>query len=82
MDAGVETRPRKRPLLAPAFVRAVLAGHSALGLAFAAVIYVVCLSGTLAVFIHDFQRWEQPDGPIVAGPIEPGCRRRGRPRRI
>jgi uncharacterized iron-regulated membrane protein len=71
MDVSVEARSRRRPLLAPSFVRAMLAGHSALGLAFAAVIYVVCLSGTLAVFVHDFQRWEQPDGPVLAGPASP-----------
>ena len=35
MEARVETRPRKRQFLPPDFVRAMLAGHSALGLAFA-----------------------------------------------
>ena len=34
-------------------------------LAFAALIYVVCLSGTLAVFLHEFQRWEAPDAPVL-----------------
>ncbi|HUD30307.1 MAG TPA: PepSY-associated TM helix domain-containing protein [Novosphingobium sp.] len=59
---------RKKPLLArvPAdFVRAVLKGHSALGLAFAAAIYLVCLSGSLAVFAHEFQRWELAGLPRV-----------------
>jgi len=42
------------------FVRKMLAGHSALGLAFAAVMYLVCLSGTLSVFYQEFERWEQP----------------------
>jgi uncharacterized iron-regulated membrane protein len=65
MDELVEPRLRKRQWLAPDFVRAMLAGHSALGLAFAALIYVVCLSGTLAVFLHEFQRWEQPGAPIL-----------------
>jgi len=46
-------------------VRAVLSGHSILGIAFAAVIYIVCLSGTVAVFTRDFQRWEQPAAPVV-----------------
>ena len=49
----------------------MLAGHSALGIAFAALIYVVCLSGTLAVFLHELYRWEQPDGPVVATPLAP-----------
>jgi uncharacterized iron-regulated membrane protein len=71
MDDRVEQKPRKRVFLAPWFVQAVLAGHSALGLAFAALIYVVCLSGTLAVFAYEFQRWEQPDGPVIAGAISP-----------
>jgi len=41
----------------------MLAGHSALGLAFAALIYIVCLTGTVSVFLMELQRWEQPDGP-------------------
>lgn len=71
MDDKVETRPRKRNFLPPDFVRAMLAGHSALGLAFAALIYVVCLSGTLTVFLYEFQRWEQPSAPTVTAPLAP-----------
>jgi len=52
--------------LSPATVRAVLGGHGILGLAFAAVIYLVCLSGTLAVFARDLEHWEQPRAPSVA----------------
>ncbi len=58
-------RPRGWPL-SPATVRAVLSGHGILGLAFAAVIYVVCLTGTLAVFVHDLEQWEQPGAPRIA----------------
>lgn len=47
------------------FVRAVLRGHSSLGLAFAALIYLICLSGSLAVFAHEFQRWESARGPHI-----------------
>lgn len=47
------------------FVRAMLAGHSALGLAFAALIYLVCFSGSVAVFTQEFSRWEQPQGPVL-----------------
>lgn len=68
-SAGRPTQGRKRPLLPPKFVQAMLAGHSALGLAFAALIYVVCLTGTLSVFLHDFHRWEQPNAPTASGPI-------------
>ena len=69
MDAPVVKKPRKRAFLPPDFVRAMLAGHSALGLAFAALIYVVCLSGTLTVFLYEFQRWEQPTAPVVGVPM-------------
>lgn len=47
----------------PDFVRAVLKGHSGLGLAFAAAIYLVCLTGVLAVFVNEFMRWENPAAP-------------------
>lgn len=66
-----QPQPRRKPLLSrvPAgFVRAVLKGHSSLGLAFAAAIYLVCLSGTIAVFAREFERWENPLAPLVATP--------------
>lgn len=47
----------------PGLVRRALAGHGALGLLAAGLLYLVALTGTLAV-IHDrWQRWEQPDVP-------------------
>lgn len=54
------------------FVRAVLRGHSSLGLAFAALIYLVCLSGSIAVFAHEFQRWESATAPQVTA-VTPGA---------
>lgn len=63
-------REAKRAWLSPAFVRMMLAGHSALGLAFALLIYVVCLTGTITVFMFEIQRWEQPDAPVVAEPVD------------
>lgn len=60
---------RARPA---SFVALVLAGHSALGLLFAAAIYVLCLSGTLAVFANELRFWERPDGPVV-GQITPAA---------
>ena len=69
----------RKPLLSrvPAdFVRAVLKGHSALGLAFAAAIYLVCLTGSLAVFAHEFERWEQPEAPRLSA-IAPEAVQRG-----
>lgn len=62
-------KARKRQVLPPQFVRAMLAGHSALGIAFAALIYIVCLTGTLAVFTHELKRWEQPDAPRIEGSL-------------
>lgn len=53
------------PRIPAEFVRAMLAGHSALGLAFAALIYLVCFSGSIAVFTQEFTRWEQPAGPVL-----------------
>jgi uncharacterized iron-regulated membrane protein len=65
-DTSTPNSARQRKnWLSPEFVRAMLAGHSALGLAFAALIYIVCLSGTLAVFVLEFKRWEQPNAPLV-----------------
>jgi len=66
--AARESR-RKRQFLPPQFVRAMLAGHSALGIAFAALIYIVCLTGTLTVFMHELKRWEQPDAPRIDGSL-------------
>lgn len=64
-------KPRKRQFLPPQFVRAMLAGHSALGIAFAALIYIVCFTGTLAVFLYELERWEQPDAPVIEQPLSP-----------
>lgn len=69
-DASPKAAPRKAgkpiwPKVPAGFVRSVLAGHSALGLAFAALIYLVCFSGTVAVFAREFQRWEQADVPVL-----------------
>jgi uncharacterized iron-regulated membrane protein len=68
-EAASVRKARKRPFLPPQFVRAMLAGHSALGIAFAALIYIVCLTGTLTVFMHELKRWEQPDAPRIEGAL-------------
>ena len=46
------------PKVSPAFVEKNLTGHKILGLAVAAVLYLVCLSGTVTVFYIDIQAWE------------------------
>ena len=71
MEQRVDPKPRKRQFLTPDFVRGMLAGHSALGLAFAALIFIVCLTGTVCVFIQEFHRWEQPDAPIITRALTP-----------
>ncbi len=60
------------PKASAPLVRAILAGHSALGLAFAALIYLVCFSGAMAVLLTEIERWEAPqiaprrDAPLNA----------------
>lgn len=49
------------PKVPAGFVRSVLAGHSSLGLFLAALAYLVCVTGTVAVFADELRRWEQPD---------------------
>jgi uncharacterized iron-regulated membrane protein len=53
------------PRIPAGFVRAMLSGHSELGLAVGALIYLVCLTGTVAVFVNELQVWEQPNTPVV-----------------
>lgn len=47
-------------------VAKAVAGHSAIGLAVAALIYILCISGAIAVFNHELQRWEQPGAPEIS----------------
>ena len=46
--------------LSPALVKKSLSSHSWIGLLVGVMMYLVCLSGTLAVFYQEFERWEQP----------------------
>lgn len=41
-------------------VQRALAGHSAVGVLIGAALYIVCLSGALAVLQEHLQRWEEP----------------------
>jgi uncharacterized iron-regulated membrane protein len=54
------------PKVGSAFVRDQLIGHKLLGLALAALMYVICLSGTVAVFYREFERWEKPAVPEMS----------------
>lgn len=63
MTDAPAAKSKRQPLLPPGFVAAVLKGHSGLGLAFAAILYLVCLTGTVAVFVHELERWENATAP-------------------
>lgn len=47
------------------FTQAMLHAHTWVGLVFGALIYIVCVSGTLAVLVDEFAQWEAPDAPTV-----------------
>lgn len=49
--------------LNPTLVKQPLASHSWIGVTIEALMYLVCLSGILAVFYPEFERWEQPSVP-------------------
>jgi len=40
-----------------------LEAHSLLAVVFGALIYILAITGTLSVFNHELQRWEQPNAP-------------------
>ena len=58
-------RPR-RSWWSEGLVKSSLSGHSLLGLALGALIYQVCLTGTLSVFSAEFKRWEHPNAPMMS----------------
>ncbi len=41
-------------------IKQLLAGHGWLGVTVGAVLYLICLSGTVLVFMQEIERWEQP----------------------
>lgn len=76
MNAPLSAKQRRKRLLPTAFVAAVLSGHSVLGLAVSALIYLTCLSGTIVVFAQELERWEQPAGPVLTS-VTPAAIDRG-----
>ena len=66
-------------ILSADLVRRALAGHAAIGLLAGALLYILCLSGTLIVVHEEWQRWEQPAMPemtaIAPGAVEAGIAR-------
>ena len=57
-------------------VKRGLSAHAAMGLLAGALLYLVCLSGTILVFYEEWQRFEQPDAPEMAR-IAPAAVQRG-----
>src|SRR3546814_15003730 len=53
-------------------VQRALSAHAAIGLLASALLYLVCLTGTIVVFYQEWQRIEQPAAPEMAR-IAPGA---------
>ena len=51
------------PVNTPSISKRSLSAHAWLGLFVSAFMYIICLSGTLAVFHQELERWEQPQIP-------------------
>ena len=64
------TAPNSSPL------RSALSAHAAVGLIVGALLYIVCVTGTLVVFYPEMQRLEQPHAPEMAT-IAPDAVQRG-----
>lgn len=60
----------------PTAVKRALSAHAAIGLLSSALLYLVCLTGTLSVFYAELQRLEQPGAPEMAH-IDPDAVQRG-----
>jgi uncharacterized iron-regulated membrane protein len=60
----------------PSTVKRALSSHAAIGLLAGALLYLVCLSGTVLVLYEEWQRWEQPDAPEMTA-IAPEAVQRG-----
>lgn len=60
----------------PSSVKRALSAHAAIGLIVSALLYIVCLTGTVSVFYPELQRLEQPDAPEMAS-IAPEAVQRG-----
>ncbi|MFT5537734.1 MAG: putative iron-regulated membrane protein [Parasphingorhabdus sp.] len=63
-------------IIEPATVKKSLSAHAAIGLIAGALLYIVSLTGTVAVFYQELQRVEQPNVPEMAS-IAPDAVQRG-----
>jgi len=59
----------------PSPLRTALSAHSAVGLIVGALLYIVCVTGTLVVFYPEMQRLEQLDAPEMAAIAPQGVQR-------
>lgn len=59
------------PRLPPRVTAAALSGHAFVGLGFGALIYLICLTGTVSVLVDQLKLAEQP--APAAGPLQPGA---------
>jgi uncharacterized iron-regulated membrane protein len=66
-----DLRRRSWPTLPPRAVAALLAGHGVVGLTFGALLYLVCLTGALSVFVDEWKWIEAPSPPVTA--LAPGA---------
>ena len=60
----------------PSTVKRALSAHAAIGLLGGALLYLVCLSGTVLVLYEELQRLEQPAAPEMTA-IAPAAVQRG-----
>lgn len=63
-------------VIEPGTVKRALSVHAAIGLIAGALLYIVSLTGTVAVFYQELQRAEQPDAPEMTS-ISPEAVQRG-----
>jgi len=63
-------------LIQPGTVKQSLSAHAAIGLIAGALLYIVSLTGTIAVFYQELQRVEQPEAPEMQS-IAPDAVQRG-----
>ena len=68
---GASSDAAKRWSIPPSFTAAALGGHSIMGLACAALIYLVCVTGAVSVLVDELRLAEQPS-PAAAAPA-PGA---------
>lgn len=54
-NVSIEKKHTEKP-----FVKKMLSAHSVVGLVVGAIMYLICLTGTLIVAAEWFERWEQP----------------------